>query len=122
MISIILLKGTQCINSTQHNKSKFSTILFLFLFSFIITTVLSKPTKALFKPSTTSFSAMWYKYKFFLTFSGRFYNTLVGVWIGGTPASCKIASYYEKSILERLRYLSLLNIPFSYIFLRASGL
>lgn len=119
---MILLKGTQCINSTLHNKSKFSIILFRFLFSFIITTVFSKPTNALFKPSTTSFSAIWYKYKFFFTSSGNFYKTSVGVWIGGIPASCKIASYFLKLIFDKLKYLSLLNTPFWYIFFNYSGL
>lgn len=60
-----------------------------------------------------SFSAMWYKYKFFLTLSGSFCKTDVGVWIGGIPASCNITSYFVKSRFDKSSNLSLLKIPFS---------
>lgn len=109
--SAILDNGTELKISKEQTKSKFDNNS-LFLSSFIIYIVSSSPKGTFCKLSGISFSAIWYIYIFFFTSSGNFKRALIGVWIGGIPASCNIQSYLLKSISDNYCLLYLLKIPY----------
>ena len=63
-------------------------------FSMSKTSVFSTPSLASLRPISfgTSFSAMWTSHILSFTESGRDARPLTGVWIGGTPHSCRMRS------------------------------
>lgn len=79
--------------------------------------VLSNPVSGTYNPESAgiSFAATWINLIFFLTSLGSYANNLAGVWIGGTPASCKISEHYHFSSLIKKLYLSYVKTPLSSI-------
>lgn len=90
---------------------------------FNTTKVFSNPVSGTYNPESTgiSFAATCIKRKFFLTSFGNYANNLAGVWIGGTPASCKISEHFHLSSLIKKLYLSYVKTPLSNIVFKPLG-
>lgn len=84
---------------------------------FINIMVFSNPVLGTESPESggISFAATWISLIFYFTSEGKRASNLAGVWIGGTPASCKIKLLFHFSSLIKKLYLSSVKTPFSNI-------